>query len=416
VETNDGERKKGLLWTSTAYFAEGLPWSFLHQVTTEYLQSIHASPEHVGYTSWFHLPVTAKPLFSPAIDLVGTRRRWMIATQLAMGILIGVLASLVALGLGASEAPWLWGVLIAIAILHAVHDIACDGLYMLALSQREQALFSGTRIAAFRVAMYVGGSLLVIVAARASWTLAIGVAGTLMAMLALVNAVIVPRAAADVPRTRTGDRARGVLASYATFLRQPSVILVLAFVISHGLSDAMTFAMSAPMQDELGIDLELRGWIRGASLTSSIGAALLAGFLVARYGLGRLLAPLTYLMAVPFYLVIALLRPSWPVVMALVAVEQFTGNLAATALTVFLMRRCRKQFSASHYAFFTALTALGRTIAGGFSGHLFRDLGPVGYFTLCCAVALPAVILVHFVPKTDIQNDEGRALDESAAS
>jgi hypothetical protein len=68
------KRWRDVGWIGSAYLGEGLPWSFLHQLMTEYLQSIHASPEHVGYTSWFHLPVTAKPLWSPAVDLFGTRR------------------------------------------------------------------------------------------------------------------------------------------------------------------------------------------------------------------------------------------------------------------------------------------------------------------------------------------------------
>ena len=48
-----------------------------------------------------------------------------------------------------------------LAVLHATHDIACDGFYLQALDRKEQALFSGARIAAFRVAMLVGASLLV---------------------------------------------------------------------------------------------------------------------------------------------------------------------------------------------------------------------------------------------------------------
>lgn len=399
---NRRKRARDLLWTSTAYFGEGLPWSFLHQLVTEYLTAIGAPRALVGYTSWFHLPVTLKPLFSPAVDLFGTRRRWLLAMQLAIGLGMLGAAALVATGSGGG-APVFWALLALVAVLHAVHDIACDGFFMIALSREGQALYSGTRLAAFRLAMYVGGSALVILAARTSWPLALGLAGVLMGVSGAVNAALLPH-----PDERADGSPRpspaAVLETFATFLRQPHALLVLAFVLTYQLSDALTFAMSSPLLAELGVGTEARGWIRGLSLTASITAPVLAGWLLARDGLERWLRPFTYVMAIPFYLAIALLRPPLWAITALVVVEQFTGNLASTALTVFLMRRCKRAFSASHYAFFTSIAALGRTAAGGFSGHASEALGHEAYFLVCFLAALPAVALVHFVPKVGVDD------------
>lgn len=412
------KRARGLLWTSTAYFGEGLPWSFLHQLVMEYLTATGASAAHVGYTSWFHLPVTLKPLWSPLVDLAFTKRGWMISTQVVMGLAMGAIAALVATGNGGSTAPLLWVVLAALAVIHAMHDIACDGLYMIALDTREQALYSGTRLAAFRVAMYVGGSALVMLAAWSGWPLALGTAGALMVAIGALNAWLVPRpvedgAEATAPREAGASAPRARFwASYGTFLTQPHALVVLAFVLTFGLSDALTFAMSSPLLDDLGVDLAHRGAIRGMSLTATIGGSILAGWVIARRGLERWLVPLTYVMALPFYYLIAALRPPFWGIAALVVTEQFTGNLAATALTVFLMRRSRRAFSASHYAFFTALAAVCRTVAGGLSGHLFEAVSHEMYFAICFVAAAPAVVLVHFVPKTPLepdQKDEGRA-------
>src|SRR5690348_1452490 len=44
------KQARDLAWTSTAYFAEGLPWSFLHQLVMEYLTATGASAAQVGYT------------------------------------------------------------------------------------------------------------------------------------------------------------------------------------------------------------------------------------------------------------------------------------------------------------------------------------------------------------------------------
>lgn len=397
-----------LVWTSTAYFGQGLPWSFLHQLIMECLTAAGAPAAHVGYTSWFHLPVTLKPLLSPFVDLWGTKRRWLLVTQFAMGLMMALVGALVLPDLSGSRSTAFWFVLSALAVIHAVHDIACDGLYLLSLDTQEQALYSGTRIAAFRVAMYVGGSGLVMMAATAGFPSALTAAGIIMSVTGALNAWAVPRPESD-RAIRVGPDKHPLLAritaSYATFLTQPKAALVLIFVVTFGLSDALTFAMSSPLLADLGIDLTARAAIRAMSLTATIGGSILGGALIARVGLERLLVPLTYLMALPFYLLIAIWRPPFWGIALLVITEQFTGNLAATALTVLLMRRSRLDFSASHYAFFTALAAVSRTIAGGFSGHLFDAVSHETYFTVAFFAAAPAVLLAHWVPTTPLEQN-----------
>src|SRR5690606_11862702 len=131
-------RRKGTLaWTSSTYFAEGLPWSLLHQVAAEYFTGIGLRPAQVGYTSLLHGPTFLKILWSPIVELFGTLRGWMIGTQAAMGVAVGLLAML-AHALAGSENPeanvgWIWAVLVTIGVLSATHDIACDGYYLEAL-------------------------------------------------------------------------------------------------------------------------------------------------------------------------------------------------------------------------------------------------------------------------------------------
>jgi PAT family beta-lactamase induction signal transducer AmpG len=367
-----------------------------------------APAAHVGYTSWFHLPVTLKPLWSPLVDLWSTKRRWLLATQFVMGIMMMLVGAVVSADSGGSSSAAFWIVLGALAIVHAVHDIACDGLYLLALDTQEQALYSGTRIAAFRVAMYVGGSGLVMMAAAAGFPSALTAAGAIMSLTGAINAWVVPRPVRDRPLANDTNPialpAR-IAASYATFLTQPKAVLVLAFVVTFGLSDALTFAMSSPLLADLGVDLAARAAIRAMSLTATIGGSILGGALISRVGLERLLVPLTYLMALPFYFLIAVWQPPFWGIALLVITEQFTGNLAATALTVFLMRRSRLDFSASHYAFFTALAAVSRTVAGGLSGHLFDSVSHETYFAVAFFAAIPAVILAHWVPKAPLEQE-----------
>jgi PAT family beta-lactamase induction signal transducer AmpG len=100
------------------------------------------------------------------------------------------------------------------------------------------------------------------------------------------------------------------------------------------------------------------------------------------------------------YVPLAWWKPSFPWIVTAVVIEQFTGGLGSTAHVVYLMRRCRRAFSASHYAFASSVVALGTMITGAFSGHLDARLGHFWYFVACVGFFVPSLVLVLVVPKT----------------
>jgi PAT family beta-lactamase induction signal transducer AmpG len=389
---------------TTTYFGQGLPWTFLHQMGTDYLTAVRAPIEQIGYTSWLHLSTTLKFLWSPVVDLAGTRRRWMVATQLVMGL--GMLAVAAVSIRGASGLGMFWLALSALAIIHATHDIACDGYYMLALSRKGQALYSGARVAAFRAAMWVGSSLLITLAGRTSYPIAFGAAGVLMLLVGATNALFVPHVA-EPSRTKAERGAPVFWAAYRTFFGQPQAVRVLLFILTFKLGDIMMFAMSRPLLRDIGITTAQRGMIATPQLWSQIVGAIFAGWMFARWGLERCLTPVVFFMnlVIPLYSVMAWTSPSVPWVVVIVVIEQFAAGMGATAQTIYLMQRCRRAFSASHYAFATAITAIGTTLSGAFSGHLNGAVGHDWYFPLCFLFGIPSMILVLIVPKTPLDSE-----------
>jgi PAT family beta-lactamase induction signal transducer AmpG len=85
------------------------------------------------YTSWLYLPWVIKPLWSPIVDLMGTKRLWVVVMQGAIGAVLAMAAS-------AIPAPRFFQYTIAllwlVAFSSATHDVAADGLYMLGDSTR----------------------------------------------------------------------------------------------------------------------------------------------------------------------------------------------------------------------------------------------------------------------------------------
>ena len=388
--------RKKLIWTSASYFGEGLPWSFLHQLATEFLTATGASNRAIASTSLFHLAVTLKFVWSPVVDLFGRKRQWLLRAQV-------VLAGGMALTALTLRNPTLfWAGLALLSVVHATHDIACDGFYLQALDERDRALYSGVRNAGYQVARVVGSSALVYLAARTSWELAFASAGGLMLLTAGANARVLPRPVEQ--RSARGFALAAFLGAYRSFFSQPGAARVLVFMLFYRLGDIMMFAMSKPMLRDIGVDTATRGLLNGAGLLTGVLGSLAGGAVIARLGLERCLVPMTYVqnLAIPLYAVLAATGPGTLAVTAVVLVESLCAGVGSAASAVFLMQRTSRQFSASHFAFATAVVSIGSTLSGYVSGPLNDALGHPVFFCVAFVASWPSLVLSHLVPKAPL--------------
>lgn len=421
-------RPRKALATATTYFAEGLPWSLLHQVAGEFFTAVGLSATQVGRTSYLHAGTTFKVLVSPVVDWIGTLRGWMIAMQVAMGAVVGGLALLaVRSGIEGTTLALVWLALAALSFLSATHDIACDGYYMEMLGARDQARYSGLRVAAFRLAMLVGSGGIVFVGGHVAWTAAFALAAGLLVALAAFHACVLPVRRRDGEADEERRSAGHVRAAYVTFLSQPKVVAVVAFLVAYKMSDAIMFSMSKVLlARSLGVPTDVRGMINVPSILAAIVGAGVGGAWISRVGLARALWPITLLMAStqPLYALMAEFADQLAVgdpasvtslsdldperamgrlvvIGSVVVIEQFCGGLATAAQMVFIMRRCHPDHKAAHFAFATAIYSTAQMLVGGESGTLFDAVGPANYFWIASALAIPAILLVPFVPKDE---------------
>jgi len=399
--------RKDLLWTSTTYFGEGLPWSFLHQMAAEFLTAIGASNAQVGMTSALHGAVTLKFLWSPLVDLFGRKRTWLWLMQIILGLAMIVVAAIVP----SRNLTLFWAALGVLAILHATHDIACDGFYLQALDRKGQALFAGTRNAAFKVATLVGASALVWVADHSSWSIAFGAAGVLMLLTAGVNRIVMPHPPEQHPQEAVSAHKRptafAFLEAYKSFLTQPQAVLVLLFLLLYRVGDIMMFNQSKPLLRDLGVTTGQRGILNGFAITFTILGSIVGGAIISRKGLERCLAPIAYLqnLAIPLYILMAAAKPALPGIFAIVLTEQFVAGIGAVAFSVFQMQRTRKAYSAAHFAFITAVVSAVSMLPGMAAGFISQRYGFTTFFTIAFLSSLPSLVLVHFVPKQPIESE-----------
>jgi PAT family beta-lactamase induction signal transducer AmpG len=70
------------LWVATTYFAEGLPLWTVRNLVSVYLTDIGAREAYLGFLNFLNLPWNLKFLWSPAVDLWGTKRGWLLKVEL----------------------------------------------------------------------------------------------------------------------------------------------------------------------------------------------------------------------------------------------------------------------------------------------------------------------------------------------
>ena len=206
--------------------------------------------------------------------------------------------------------------------------------------------------------------------------------------------------------------------AFLTFMDQEKIGLILAFIILVRSGEFMVSSMVSAFAVDLGIKQHY-GWIAGGiGLPVSIAGALVGGWAISRLGLKRVIWP--FLLAQNLTNVVYMLlaqhlshylavntEAARPVFMgagnlALFAgatgFEQFASGLGTAVLTTFLMRICKMEFKAAHFAIGSGLMSLGGIVAGVSSGFIATWLGYSGMFGVSFLIAIPGMVLLFWVP------------------
>lgn len=158
----DKKRISPWAWIPTLYFAQGLPYVAVMTISVIMYKRLGISNTDIAlYTSWLYLPWVIKPFWSPFVDLFKTKRWWIVAMQLIVGVgFAGIAFTLPLSAFFQLTLAIFW----IIGFSSATHDIAADGFYMLALDTHGQSMYVGIRSTFYRCATVFGQGILVIIA------------------------------------------------------------------------------------------------------------------------------------------------------------------------------------------------------------------------------------------------------------
>jgi PAT family beta-lactamase induction signal transducer AmpG len=404
------------VWIPTLYFGQGIPYVVVMTMSVIFYKRLGVSNTEIAlYTSWLYLPWVIKPLWSPVVELLGTKRQWIVVMQLLVGAALGCVAlTLPGPAFFKATLALFW----LMAFASATHDIAADGFYMLALSKHDQAWFVGVRSTFYRLAMIAGQGLLIMLAGaletrtgdvRLAWTLTFCALGGLFVLFFVYHGFMLPRPAADTAPTPGARRhpLAEFVGTFAAFFRKPLVLRSLAFLLLYRFAEAQLvkiaslFLLESREKGGLGLSTAEVGFVYGTvGVVALTLGGLLGGFCAARHGLKFWLPWMVAAINVPnlVYVYLAYAVPdSFVIVNACVAIEQFGYGFGFAAYMIYMLYVAQGEHQTAHYALCTGFMALGMMIPGMFTGWLQETIGYQNFFVWVMIATIPGFIVTAVI-------------------
>lgn len=408
-------------WIPTLYFAEGIPYVAVMTVSVLMYKRLGLSNTDIAlYTSWLNVPWIIKPFWSPFVDLLKTKRWWVVVMQL----LIGAGLSGVALTI---PTPFFFQATLAvfwlIAFSSATHDIAADGFYMLGLDPHEQAFFVGIRSTFYRIAMISGQGVLVMLAGflethtgniLLAWSISFFVLSGLFIALFLYHKYVLPHPVDDKPSITVTPSTilKEFLATFVSFFKKKQALVAILFMLFFRFPEAQLVKLVTPFlvdpKSAGGLELTTAeiGFVYGTIGTIGLViGGILGGIAASRGGLKKWLWPMTLAITLPDAVYIYLssaLPDSMLIINLCVFIEQFGYGFGFSAYMLYLMYYSAGEHKTSHYAICTAFMALGMMLPGMAAGWLEDRMGYANFFWWvmgCCIVTLIVTAFLKIDPE-----------------
>jgi PAT family beta-lactamase induction signal transducer AmpG len=385
----DASLRIRLAWLAALSFASGFPFGLVNETLPVYLRTHGAGLVEIGLISAVSFPWTFKFIWAPLVDRVGTRRQWIVACLSGLTLLTVVLGTM---ELG-ELARWFWLILVLMVTLSATQDVAIDAYTIEATSTRELGVANSVRIAAYRIAMFTAGGLLIWLAGRNGWPASF-LTGAAMIGGLTVAALFIPE-----PK-RVVSSAVSIWEPLRALLARPHIWAVILFALLFKIDIYAMEPMTRPFWVDRGFTLEEIGAIlTPGRIAATVSGAVLGGLLTTKVGIFTGLWTLGVVQALSSlgYAGVASIPASKPLIVAAALFENFAHGLGTAAFLAFLMSVCERRYAATQFAVLSALLALSRTLAGGVSGVLAENLGYAQYFFLTFLLAIPAFALLPWI-------------------
>lgn len=305
---NGKQQKSPWLWIPSLYFSQGLPYvAVMTLAVIMYKRMGLGNTEIALYTSWLYLPWVIKPLWSPFVDLVKTKRWWIVTMQSFIAIGFAGIAFFIP---GEYYLQLTLAFFWLLAFSSATHDIAADGFYMLGLKPGEQSFFVGIRNTFYRLAMIFGQGVLVALAGLLeqrngniplAWSITFFLLAGMFIAMSLYHKAVLPKP--------TEDTSHGTLSvkqllqdfwkTFVSFFTKNDIGLTLFFLLTYRLGEAQLLKLSSPFMLDpisaggLGLSTATVGLAYGTfGVAALLTGGVLGGIVISRDGFRKWIIPM----------------------------------------------------------------------------------------------------------------------------
>jgi len=375
--------------------ASGFPNQITESVLQAWLKDSGASNTTIGVMSYVALPYLLKFLWAPFVDryslpLLGRRRGWMLAMQLALAAAIAATALQHP---GVSLAP-ITVCALAIVFFSATQDIAIDAYRADVSLPSERGLAAAAANLGYRSASWIAVAVALVIADHFGWRLAFLILAAAMALFAVATV----RAPASHNTYQPRSLRESVVAPLRELLGTPSALTLLAVVLLFKVGDAFANKLFTPFMMDVGFSkTEIAVLVKALFTASSLVGSVLGGILMVRLGLLRSMLAFGVLQAVSnlLYCALALAGKNWLIMVAAVTIEHLAAAMGGIALVALIMALCDVRYSAFQYALLSVLALLPRYSLGYPAGWVADHGGWYVYYVMSFVLAFPGLTMVY---------------------
>lgn len=408
-------------------YSSGLPFALVIMTLAARLRQSGIDRSTIGYFVWVGFAYSLKFFWSPIVDRLqlpvlsrlGRRRSWMLLSQCCVsgGLLLMAFADP---GVDPVHMAFL---ALGTAFFASTQDIAVDAWRIEAVGDELQASMAAAYQTGYQVALICSQAGMFWFVSLQGWT-----AGyILMAALMIVGVgttLLIAEPEVHIDRATLAREQRVVdflegSAHWPESLRQATAWLigavvcpfmdffgrngwraalpVLLLIVTYRLNYMTMGVMANPFYLDMGFTLtQIAEVAKFYGILMTLSGALLAGLLVARYGIARtLFMGLMLLTAANLaYAYMAGIKPGLGWFAAVISLDNFGNGVAATAFIAYMSSLTNVAYTATQYALFGTLWSFPAKGLAGFSGLIVDALGYRGFFIYSALMGLPALLLI----------------------
>lgn len=397
-------------------FSSGLPLALVGSLLSAWFKTSGLNIVSIGCLTLIGQPYVYKFLWAPLLDrfqspfykLLDHRRGWILSAQILIVLIIIIMSTL-----DPKTSPLLLGFCgLLLAFSSSTQDIVIDAYRVNMLSAEERGLGAALAIEGYRIAMIVSGSFGLILADNFGWQATYLIMGSLMLLGIIAVCLLAPSVESIGNKHQDFNLKTIVWQPLENFFTKDQAIWLLALMIFYKIGDVCSQSLVTPFLLDLDFSLTAVGTItKFIGMVASLIGIMCGGIIMTKLNLFRSLLTFGVLQGISnlLFMLLAIIGKNYYIAIAAFFIENLCSGMGNTALVVLLMSLCSKEYSATQYALFSSLTAIGRVYIGPIAGLLVKTLGWQWFYLFSSSLAIPGILLILFLKRHIIMHDNRKA-------